>query len=232
MGGARPRDAATVLLLRDLEGSAAPGVSVWMMRRRDSLPFAPDAWVFPGGAVEGSDSLPLPWVGRPMQQLAEAMACSVDRAAALVSAAIRETFEECGVLVALGGSGALDDADRQTLVDGRSSLSRMLQHTGSVVDGAALLPWAWWLTPEGSPRRYDTWFFAARAASFDEPRHIDDGEATESSWIVPSEMLERFRTGEALLLPPTVEALERLQSAGSVDEVLRHAPEVLVRRSG
>lgn len=227
-----PRDAATVLLIRDASSRLDTGVEVWMLRRKDTLVFAPNAWVFPGGVVETHDALPLQWLGRELEAVAEGMRCDTKRAATLVAAAIRETFEECGVLLAGFDRQGVDESDRQELLEGRVSLQSMLQRHGGWVDGDALVPWAWWLTPDWSPRRYDTWFFLARLPAGQEPRHVEAGEASVARWVSPAAMVREHNDGAALLLPPTLECLERLAAFSSVDDVFAATPPTLEQRSG
>lgn len=161
-----PRDAATVILLRQ-----APGVKAFLLRRTRVLEFAPGACVFPGGSVDERDADPAigeaGWAGPSPADLGDLLGMSADRARALVCAAVRETFEECGVLLAgpsatgLAQDSALPVQDRRSLLDGSASLAELLSRHGLVLRADLLTPWARWITPEISPRRFDTWFFAA-----------------------------------------------------------------------
>jgi 8-oxo-dGTP pyrophosphatase MutT (NUDIX family) len=160
-----PRDAATVILLR-----RAPEVEAFLLRRTRVLEFAPGACVFPGGSVDGRDADPAigaGWAGPSPADLGDLLGIPADRARALVCAAVRETFEECGVLLAgpsatgLARDGAVPAPDRRSLLDGSASLAELLSRHGLVLRADLLTPWARWITPEVSPRRFDTWFFAA-----------------------------------------------------------------------
>jgi 8-oxo-dGTP pyrophosphatase MutT (NUDIX family) len=227
-----PRDAATVLLLRD----GVAGLDVWMMRRRGDLAFAADAWVFPGGAVvtDPRDARGLRYDGPSPAELAQALGTDAGRSELLVEAAVREVFEESGVLLARAREpGAPDwgNTERQLLLTGAATLPELLDRDGRVVDTAALVPWAWWLTPEWSARRYDTWFFAVDASLWPEPEHVVDGEAVTSRWVSPSRLLAEA-VEPSHLLPPTRDALLRLHAAGTVKEALAAAPPLLTRRSG
>jgi 8-oxo-dGTP pyrophosphatase MutT (NUDIX family) len=227
-----PRDAATVLLLRD----GADGVQVWLMRRREDLAFAPGALVFPGGAVVRDSADAHGWRsdGPSPEVLAAAMGTEPDRATVLIEAAVRELFEESGVLLARGESSAHSwgDAERTMLLNGSATLTELLARDGLAVATDVLVPWAWWLTPEWSPRRYDTWFFAVDASAWPEPMHVDEGEAVASGWFLAEEVLHTQRSAPGRLLPPTVDALERLVHAGTAVKALQTAPSVLTRRLG
>ncbi len=161
-----PRDAATVILLRQ-----APELEAFLLRRTRALEFAPGACVFPGGSVDERDADPAigetAWAGPSPADLGDQLGIAADRARALVCAAVRETFEESGVLLAgssptdLVRDGGVLAGDRRRLLDGSVSLGGLLSRRGLVLRADLLTPWARWITPEVSPRRFDTWFFAA-----------------------------------------------------------------------
>jgi 8-oxo-dGTP pyrophosphatase MutT (NUDIX family) len=164
-----PRDAATVILLR--QDPQLPGLEAFLLRRTKAMEFAPGACVFPGGSVDERDADPAigetGWAGPSPADLGDQLGISADRVRGLVCAAVRETFEESGVLLA--GPSATDlvrhsaalTQDRRDLLDGSVSLGELLGRRGLVLRADLLTPWARWITPEVSPRRYDTWFFAA-----------------------------------------------------------------------
>jgi 8-oxo-dGTP pyrophosphatase MutT (NUDIX family) len=230
--GATPRDASTVLLVRDGDR----GIEVWMLRRIAVLAFAPRAWVFPGGAVLESSALLPTWPVSDPAHRAALLGVEPLRAAALHEAAVRETFEECGVALARveedRSAVRWSEADRHDLLGGATSLVGLLERDGAVIDAEHLVPWDRWLTPAWSPRRYDTWFFIVDARRWPEPTHVPGGEADESGWVVPHDMLRRWGDDRQALLPPTVACLERLAAAPSVDAVLTPPQVALVRRSG
>jgi 8-oxo-dGTP pyrophosphatase MutT (NUDIX family) len=229
-----PRDAATVILLRQ-----APELEAFLLRRTRALEFAPGACVFPGGSVDERDADPAigetAWAGPSPADLGDQLGISADRARALVCAAVRETFEESGVLLAgsspadLVRDGAALAADRRRLLDGSVSLGGLLSHRGLVLRADLLTPWARWITPEVSPRRFDTWFFAAAlppgqtaalatAAGPDAP-----GGTTESdsgTWLAPAAALEAARAGRITLLPPTAVTLAELAAHQDVASIL------------
>ncbi len=164
-----PRDAATVILVRP--GAGVSGVEVFLLRRTEALEFAPGACVFPGGSVDERDADPAiadtGWVGPAPAEIGRMLGISAGRARALVCAAVRETFEESGVLLAgpapaeLVADSVVPVEDRQRLLSGSLSLGELLSRHGLALRADLLTPWARWITPEISPRRFDTWFFAA-----------------------------------------------------------------------
>ena len=216
-----PRDAATVILLRP----AASGVEAFLLRRTAELEFAPGAYVFPGGSVDARDAdETIGWVGPAPADFAGLLDVPPDRARALVCAAVRETFEESGVLLAgsspadLVSDSAALAADRHALLTGSASLSEVLGRRGLLLRADLLTPWARWITPEASPRRFDTSFFAAAlppgqtatAAPEGFGDHADPGESESGTWLGPATALEAAQAGEITLLPPTAVTLGEL----------------------
>src|ERR1019366_3306655 len=151
-----PRDAATVMLLRE-----RAGVEAYLLRRTRELDFAPGACVFPGGSVDERDADPeIGWAGPSPAEVADQLGASPARARALVCAAVRETFEESGGLLG-GSSPAGRGGGRHALLAGTVSFGELLGRLGLMLRADLLIPWARWITPEAAPRRFDTWFFAA-----------------------------------------------------------------------
>ena len=232
-----PRDAATVILLRQAVDAGAGGVGfeAFLLRRTAELEFAPGAYVFPGGSVDARDADPgVGWAGPGPADFAALLDVPPDRARALVCAAVRETFEESGVLLAgashddLVRDSAALAADRHALLAGTASLAEVLGRRGLVLRTDLLTPWARWITPEASPRRFDTWFFAAalppgQAATAAPEGHADPGESESGAWLRPASALEAARAGQMTLLPPTAVTLGEL--AGHLD-----VPAILARR--
>jgi 8-oxo-dGTP pyrophosphatase MutT (NUDIX family) len=218
-----PRDAATVILVRP-----GPGVEVFLLRRTKALEFAPGACVFPGGSVDERDADPAiaeeHWIGPSPAELSHLLGISAERVRALVCAAVRETFEESGVLLARPATAELvqDNVieDRQALLDGSLSLGELLRRRGLKVRADLLTPWARWITPEISPRRFDTWFFAA-ALPPGQLAAAGPGEADSGTWWQPSAALEAARAGEITLLPPTAVTLAELAAYPDVGGILR-----------
>ena len=202
-----PRDAATVMVLR----SSGVGVEVLMLRRVAAMKFAPGAYVFPGGSVDPADSDPaVGWHGPDAAAFGARLGASAEMARALVSAAVRETFEESGVLLAgPPGGGPLAvpwEADREALAAGALTLAELLARRGLVLRADLLVPWARWITPEGEPRRFDARFFAAALPA----GQVATGHAAESdhiAWLRPADGIAAARAGEISLFPPTVATL-------------------------
>ena len=229
-----PRDAATVILLRQ-----AAGVEAFLLRRTRALEFAPGACVFPGGSVDEHDADPAicetGWVGPSAAEFGDLLGVSADRSRALVCAAVRETFEESGVLLAgpsptdLVHDSAVLVRDRRSLLDGSASLGELLSRRGLVLRADLLTPWARWITPEASPRRFDTWFFAAAlptgqmaalaAAAGPQARPVPR-ESDSGTWLRPSAALEAARAGQITLLPPTAVTLAELAAYRDVASIL------------
>jgi 8-oxo-dGTP pyrophosphatase MutT (NUDIX family) len=227
---AAARDAATIMLLRQ-----APAVEVYLLRRTRALDFAPGACVFPGGSVDEGDADPaIGWAGPRPGEVADRLGTSPERARALICAAVRETFEESGVLLAGSSPTVLvrDSAalagDRHALLEGTTSFGELLARLGLMLRADLLTPWARWITPEAAPRRFDTWFFAAAlppgqtasltapaeradgAEQAEPPGQMGSGESDAGIWWRPAEALESARTGQITLMPPTAATLGEL----------------------
>ncbi|HEY5986327.1 MAG TPA: NUDIX hydrolase [Streptosporangiaceae bacterium] len=222
-----PRDAATVMLLRP----AAGGLQVYMLRRTASMAFAPGAYVFPGGSVDPRDAEPdIGWAGPGPDVWADVLAVPEELARALVCAAVRETFEEAGVLLAGPAPGAVladtsgEDwrADRSALLAGSLSLARMLRRRGLVLRADLLRPWSRWITPLPEKRRYDTRFFAAALPAGHRALDLGDaaGEADKAVWVDPAMALAAAGRREIMLLPPTAVTLAELRKCGRVEAAL------------
>ena len=219
-----PRDAATVILLRQ-----SPGVEVFLLRRAGALEFAPGACVFPGGSVDEPDADPgigeTGWAGPSPADLGDLLGISADRARALVCAAVRETFEESGVLLAgsstaeLVRDGAALEQDRDSLLSGTVSIGDLLRLRGLLLRADLLTPWARWITPVISPRRFDTWFFATTLPP-GQTASLAAGESDSGSWWDPSAALDAARSGEITLLPPTAVTLAEIAGYQDVAAVM------------
>jgi 8-oxo-dGTP pyrophosphatase MutT (NUDIX family) len=222
-----PRDAATVMLLRAAPSQAADDVEVLMLRRPAAMAFAPGAYVFPGGSVDAADAdARAGWAGPAPEEFAEWLGTSPDRARALVCAAVRETFEESGVLLAGPQDGAvpaLGEAflahDRAALAAGRVTFPELLSRRGLVIRADLLTPWARWITPEAEPRRFDAYFFAA-ALPAGQRAIGDNAESDRIAWLRPAAAITAARAGAMLLLPPTAATLNEFAGGGGVAEIL------------
>lgn len=213
-----PKDAATVVLARD--GLAGP--EAFLLRRVAAMAFAGGMTVFPGGGVDPRDDDPaLAWVGPEPGWWAERLGTPVGLARALVCAAVRETFEESGVLLAgpdpdtVVADTAPYAAARRALVDREHSLAEFLTDAGLVLRADLLRPWAHWVTPPEEPRRYDTRFFLAELPAGQRA----DGATTEADhagWRSPADAIADWRAGRTGLLPPTWVTLSELAEFDSV----------------
>ena len=221
---ARPRDASTVILLRD----SSDGPLVYLLRRVSSMKFAPGAYVFPGGSVDPRDGdLAVGSSGPSPAAWGASLGATETLARELVCAAVRETFEESGVLLAGPAPDAIvpdtsgDDweADRLALLDRSLSMAELLARRGLVLRGDLLRPWAHWITPEIEERRYDTRFFVAALPEGQRTRDVST-ESDQVTWTRPADAVEAARRGDMLMLPPTRVTLTELAGYGSVADVL------------
>ncbi|MFC6064762.1 NUDIX hydrolase [Streptomyces ochraceiscleroticus] len=218
-----PRRAATVMLLRN----SGHGPAVHMLRRRASMAFAGGAYAYPGGAVDPRDERPVAWAGPSRAEWAARLGVEDAVAQAVVCAAVRETFEEAGVLLAGPSAGTVvadttgDDweADRAALVDRELSFADFLDRRGLVLRSDLLGAWARWITPEFEPRRYDTWFFVAALPEGQRTRNAST-EADRTVWTRPAEAVAGYDRGELLMMPPTIATLRTLEPFDSAAEAL------------
>lgn len=214
------RDASTVVLLRD--GPA--GIETWLLTRVTQMAFAAGMTVFPGGRVDASDAA-LPMAG-DLAAVAARLGCPDELARALVGAALRETFEETGVLLTVPPctdfSSTLPDA-RADVEDGRLAFGELLASHELSLDVAALAPWSRWVTPAGETRRYDTRFFVGTLPDGAEPADVTT-ESSAAAWLPIGSALEQAQRGERKILPPTLVTLLAVQALGTVAGVLAAAP--------
>src|SRR5580704_15986235 len=218
-----PRPASTILLLRDSAVTRGE-IEVFMMVRHYEIDFSSGALVFPGGSVDKGDqeiiANPALYAG------GEGLDAS---ALSFRIAAIRETFEESGILLArVSGSNSLVDARRASeieaahrgpLCEGKTTFSKILADNGLRLALDELLPYAHWITPEGMPKRFDTWFFLASAPPAQLGAH-DGKESTDSIWLSPREALEGGESGRFKLPFPTTRNLIRLGKQPNVRAAL------------
>ncbi|MFB7942856.1 NUDIX hydrolase [Streptomyces sp. NPDC004779] len=222
-----PRRAATVLLLRD----AAAGPEVHMLRRRTSMAFAGGAYAYPGGGVDQRDEQPVRWAGPALEEWAERLGLDDPaQAQAVVCAAVRETFEEAGVLLAgetpdtvVGDTTGEDwERDRAALVARELSFADFLDRRGLALRSDLLGAWARWITPEFEQRRYDTWFFVAVLPAGQRTRDVS-GEADRTVWTRPADAADGYDRGELTMMPPTIATLRSLQPCATAAEALAAA---------
>ncbi len=232
----KPLDSATVILLRETTDGS---FRVFLMRRHRDQKFMGGAYVFPGGRLEEQDCDPAlasyaadlsPEQARERLQARE---LSPEKAIGLFFAAVRETFEEAGVLLAYDATGQLvefRDADfagrfaayRLQLYEGKISMKEIAERERIRFALDLLVPYAHWITPEIESRRFSTRFFLARHPTGQIPFH-DTLEMTRSTWMAPSAALASHASGRILLMPPTLKTIEELAEFGSIDTLFSHA---------
>lgn len=220
------RDAATVILIRDSRSRTE--VEVFLLERVGGMAFAGGMTVFPGGGVDASDAAAdVRWAGPPPSWWAERLGTDEGKAQALVCAAARETFEECGVLLAgstadsIVADTAPFTAERGRLERRELSFAEFLTAHDLVLRSDLLRPWSHWITPVGEARRYDTRFFVAVLPE----GQIADGDTSEAasvSWRSTGDALADWRAGHTILLPPTWSQLDELSRFATVAEVVDH----------
>ncbi|HEU5348649.1 MAG TPA: NUDIX hydrolase [Ktedonobacterales bacterium] len=212
-----PRPAATCVLMRPRAGG---GIEVFMVRRHIQSDFAPDVYVFPGGSVD---------VGDRQAEEIPGLCASVNGAmmgSGFRVAALRECFEEAGVLLARRGveSLTLDHQDIARMAAYRVALQRrqltmaaLAQQEELVLATDALTAWAHWITPEAFPKRFDTHFFLAEMPATQEAAH-DHLETTDGVWITPEDASAGFDRGEFPLVFAQIHQLRELHGLRSFDD--------------
>ena len=221
-----PRDAATVVLLRP----SGDGPEVYLLRRQASMEFAAGMCVFPGGGVDPRDfDHSVAWAGPSPSAWAGRLGTDERMARALVCAAVRETFEESGVLLAgtadsvvADTTGADWEADRVALEARELSLTDVLDRRGLVLRSDLLGAWAAWLTPEFEPRRYRTWFFVAALPEGQVTRDVST-ESSSVMWLPVPDATARADAGEVFMMPPTYLTCLDVDRHGSPGDVLAEA---------
>lgn len=224
MGSTAPaaaRAAATVVLMRDAPG----GPEVFLVQRHSSIGFMGGMHVFPGGKVAEGDARAVlgARAGDIACLAAHVWGADVDREASFARAvaAIRETFEEAGVLLSAQALGAGAASARARLLAGEA-FDAVLDALAVQLQLAALQPLSRWITPESEPVRFDTSFYLARAPG-DQIAEHDRGEAVAALWASPAGALAQAESGVIRLAPPTARTLEGLVAFGSVDAALAAA---------
>ena len=222
------RPAATVMLIDD-----RPDLQVFMMERHANTAFAGGMWVFPGGAVDHRDDVG--YYSKIATHRSDAEASTLmgleSGGLAYYMAAIRETFEEAGILLALNRDDesplSINAANqtrfeqyRDQLNAGDLDLKTILESESLLADVGQMHYVARWITPPGSPRRFDARFFISRIPGEQIPFH-DDGELVNSRWMSPQEVLERFEREELVLMSPTLRMVKNLAAFDSAQQVIQ-----------
>ncbi|MET7282039.1 NUDIX hydrolase [Kribbella sp. NPDC005582] len=224
---ADPRPASTVILLRD----TAAGPEVYLLRRQLTMAFAAGMTVFPGGRVDPTDATVADsWSGPPPSFFADRLGCSAETASAYVAAAVRETFEESGVLLAGPSASSVvadtsgDDweADRVALENRSLGFADFLHRRGLVLRADLLGAWAHWITPEFEPKRYDTAFFVAALPAGQITRDVTS-ESDQVAWMRPADAVAAADAGSVLMLAPTYLCCADLTPYGDVAAALAAA---------
>ena len=224
-----PQDAATVLLLRDSDA----GLQVLLLRRHHASKVLGGAYVFPGGKLDAEDQAPeaLPWLSESPAQLHARLhepALAPTRAAGLFMAALREAFEECGVLAGQAANGpamAEQMRQHQSQQPAGHDWHVSLRESRLRLRTEELLPWSRWITPRQpsvTNKRFDTRFFLTRVCDEQVAAH-DNHETTDSVWLTPAKALARFAAGEIELAPPQIMSLYELKAHDSVEQALHEA---------
>ena len=235
------------MLVRPADGA---GFEVFMLRRSEASHFVPDVYVFPGGTLDEADyseqalarargvddaSLARQFRAQAAPSFpAPCTAPSKPQAAGLLIAAVRELYEEAGVLLACDADGTpLSDADlaphRQALHDARArvqsgelSFAQLLESIGAYANTRALFLFSQWITPPVFPRRYNAHFFLAQAGA-DQAAVADAFETHDGVWIAPKTALEQCAAGSFRMVYPTIKHIERLARFANVRDVLAFA---------
>jgi 8-oxo-dGTP pyrophosphatase MutT (NUDIX family) len=228
---ATPRNAATVVLLRP-SADPSSGPDVYLLRRQTSMAFAAGMCVFPGGGVDDRDfDASVAWAGPTPSEWATRLGVGDEHLArALVCAAVRETFEESGVLLA--GTSDADvvadvtgddwEADRHALESRQLAFTEFLEQRGLVLRTDLLGAWAGWLTPVFEPRRYRTWFFVAVLPEGQRTRDVST-ESDHVTWTPALAAAEAVERKEMFMLPPTYLTCLDVGRAKTPDAVLAAA---------
>lgn len=226
-----PRLAATIVLARD----GASGLEIFMVQRHHEIDFATGAMVFPGGKLDPADTAP------ELRRHARGALGLGDEELALRVAGIRETFEECGVLLARESGSeslvgterlkALEDHYRDAIHQGETSMLELVESERLELACDQLVPFAHWITPAMVKKRFDTYFFVA-AAPRDQLAAHDGSESVDSVWIGPADAEREAEEGRRTIIFPTLMNLQKIGLSSSAAELIENArgnPVVTVR---
>ncbi len=226
------KDASTVVLLRDGD-SAEGGLELYLLRRTTGMAFAGGFCVFPGGGVDPRDfDHEVGWVGPSCEEWGSLLGTTEEHARALVCAAVRETFEESGVLLAgptagtvVGDTTGEDwEEDRRALEARELSLTDFLDRRGLKLRTDLLRWWGSWVTPVFEPRRYDTRFFVAVLPEGQVTRDVST-ESDHVVWMPVREIIDAVDDGRLAMLPPTYATCLELYGFTSAASALAAAEE-------
>ena len=229
------RDAATVVLLRDAQAPTGPALETYLMRRVATMSFAAGMYVFPGGGLDPQDLREdLPWAADESPDDAARMSASPPIARGLVACAVREVFEETGILLAVDSAGETPvpdedwERDRREVATSPSAFLDVMRRRRLTLSPALLPLWTHWVTPEFESRRFDVRFFVA-AVPRDQRVAQVSGEADVAQWLGADDALGRYARGLLPMLPPTAATLAELCPFADAEGVLAAAPLRAVR---
>jgi 8-oxo-dGTP pyrophosphatase MutT (NUDIX family) len=225
------RQAATVMLVAD-----RPDLQIFMMERNANTVFAGGMWVFPGGSVDQADS-PARFQHISIHRTDTEASRLLDIGAgglAYYIAAIREAFEEAGVLLAIhrdtlapvdmkdAATARRFEQHRRDINDSNRNFIEIIEEENLILDAGEMHYVARWITPIGPPRRFDARFFISRMPDRQVPIH-DDNELVHSRWLAPKDILARFDAEEMVLMSPTLRMIRSLARFDSADAVIAAA---------
>lgn len=226
-----PRPAATLILARDTDS----GIEVLLTRRTQKAEFAGGAHVFPGGGVDGADaSAELAAHCEGLDDVEASRMLGLERGGlAYWTAAMRECFEEAGLLLALDARGQYAEIHhpqraqvfaqlRESVRSGRMTLAELCREQKLRLAAGHLAYYSHWITPAGRPRRYDTRFFVAVAPATQTPSH-DNSETVDHLWIRPADALDRYRRGEMHMIFPTIKTLQSMVRFSKAQDLIQFA---------
>jgi 8-oxo-dGTP pyrophosphatase MutT (NUDIX family) len=215
---ARPSPSATLILARQHIAE----IEVYLLRRSAASKFMPGTYVFPGGSLESGDMDAAFWqdhVDLPMDQLAGALDGEAGQMLPFAVAAIRETWEEAGLLLATPLQGL---SGRDHVCKDGTPFTRRLQDGGLCLSISQLGRWHHWITPELMPRRFDTFFFVAAVGRKQHCRP-DNHETVHGTWVAPKKALTKNHQGTLPLSPPTLVTLHQLLPFADLDTLMAEA---------
>ena len=231
-----PKESATVILVRSNQANAW---EVFLARRHRNSSFMAEAYVFPGGQVAAADTdaqlnghIATPDNFNP-QALLQDDCLSPETAQSFFVCAIRETFEEAGVLIARTSSGHFINFDsnqenerftayRRELNAGTMTIHDIVEKESLLFPLEALTPYAHWITPEIMPKRFRTFFFLVKLPE-EQKTTTDCSELTDSLWATPKDILKMHYEKEIMLMPPTLKTLDELTAYTNIDALFAAA---------
>lgn len=215
---ATPSPSATLILAREDEA----GVEVYLLRRSTASKFMPGTYVFPGGNLESEDMDVSFWQDHadlPAERLEPSLDGAVDRMLPFAVAAIRETWEEAGLLLAAPAKGP---RSLEPIRKSNTPFTRRIQDDGLCLSISKLGRWHHWITPELMPRRFDTFFFVAPVGQ-DQRCRPDNRETVHGTWVTPRKALTENERGVLPLSPPTLVTLHQMLAFADLGTLMAEA---------